>query len=117
MQRRARGASSCEEPNSVSPRMLAGLLDDASAADVCVNLCRRYIGVTEHRLDGAQVGAALDEVSRERVTQLVRRDVAGREPHAGAACVVAQRLPESLPRHRPTALGEEQRTLGGVADK
>ena len=87
----------------------------ARAADVRVDLRRRDVGVAEHRLHRAQVGAALDEVGRERVAQLVRRDVAAREPHAGASRVAAQQLPEPLARHRPAALGQEQRALGRIA--
>jgi hypothetical protein len=49
------------------------------------------------------------------VAKLVRRDVARREPYAGASRVIAQRLPECLARHRSATLGEEQRALRGVA--
>ena len=43
---------------------------------VRVNLCRREIGMTEHQLDHAKVGAALQKVRRERVAQHVRAQVA-----------------------------------------
>ena len=44
--------------------------------DVRVALGRRDVGVPEHLLDAAQVGAALEEVGRERVAQEVRVDAA-----------------------------------------
>ena len=37
-----------------------------------VDLRRRDVGVAEHRLHGAQVGAALEQMARERVAQHVR---------------------------------------------
>ena len=48
---------------------------------VRVDLRRRQIGVAEHHLDGAQVGAALEQVRRERVAQHVRAE---RARQAGA---------------------------------
>ena len=63
---------------------------EALPLNPCVNLRRRDIGVAEHRLHRAQIGAALDEVSRERVPQLVRRDLATGEPNSGGGCVAAQ---------------------------
>lgn len=42
--------------------------------DMCVDLSGREIGVTEHLLDGAQIGAILEQVRRKRVTQHVWRD-------------------------------------------
>ncbi len=35
------------------------------SGNVCVNLCGRDIGVPQHSLDDAQVGAAFDEMGRE----------------------------------------------------
>jgi hypothetical protein len=54
--------------------MLPRLLEHACAAAVRVDFGRRDLGVPEHRLDRAEVGAVLDEVRRERVAQLVRGD-------------------------------------------
>ena len=54
---------------------------------VRVELGRREIGVPEHLLHGAEVGAALEQVRRERVAQEVRVDAAGLEPGLlGEAC-------------------------------
>src|SRR5262245_39476213 len=81
---------------SPGARVLAGVLDHASLADLRVHLGGRDVGVAEHRLDGAQVGAVLEEVCGERVAQLVGRYVARRQPHIGATGMAAQRLPEPL---------------------
>ena len=51
------------------------LIVDAAHAlleDVRVDLRRGQIGVTEHHLNGAQIGAALEQMRRERVPQHVR---------------------------------------------
>src|SRR5262245_14034756 len=100
-QRPPHDASPCGETSSASARMLARLFDDTRATDLRVDLSRRDVGVSEHRLDGAQIGAALDEVGRERVTQLVRRDVAGGKSYTRAPRIVAKQLPERLARHGP----------------
>ena len=39
-----------------------------SVGDMRVNLGRRNVGVTEHLLDAAHVGAILDEVSRKTMS-------------------------------------------------
>jgi hypothetical protein len=46
---------------------------------VGVELRRREIGVAEHLLDGAQIGAAFEQVRREGVPQEVRMDAFGFE--------------------------------------
>src|SRR5258705_9938681 len=77
---------------------------------VGVNLRRREIGVAEHHLDGAEVGAALEQVRRERMPQHVRAE---RRGDAGAAPVRLQDLPEADARQpRPAAprVHEEPRT-------
>ena len=56
---------------------------------MCVDLGRRDVGVTEHRLHRTEVRSALDEMRRERVPELVGGDVAGRQAHTGAPRVVA----------------------------
>ena len=48
---------------------------------VRVDLRRRQVGVAEHHLNGAQVGAALEQVRRERMPQHVRAE---RRAEAGA---------------------------------
>ena len=51
---------------------------------VRVDLRRREIGVPEHHLDGAQIGAALEQMRRERMPQDVRTE---RAADAGATTV------------------------------
>jgi hypothetical protein len=43
-----------------------------AATHMGVDLGRREIRMTEHRLHGAQVGTALEQISRKRVSQDVR---------------------------------------------
>ena len=43
--------------------------------DVRVDLRRRQIRMAEHHLDRAQVGAALEQMRRERVAQHVRAEL------------------------------------------
>jgi len=50
-------------------------LREAVGADVRVDLRRADIGVAEHFLDGAEVGAAIVEVGGEAVPQHVGRHV------------------------------------------
>jgi hypothetical protein len=40
--------------------------------EVGVNLCGRNIGVTQHLLDGGDVGASLQEMRRKRMSQGMR---------------------------------------------
>ena len=72
--RRLRGARG-RGGAALGPRVEAAV-DGAqvTARQVGVDLGGADVGVAEHRLHGAEVGAALDEVGRERVAQLVRRD-------------------------------------------
>ena len=52
-----------------------GVVVDAAKSpgvDVRVHLCRRERAVTEQLLDGAQVGAALEQVRGKRVPEAVR---------------------------------------------
>ena len=44
---------------------------------VGVNLCCGDVGVAEHDLDAAQIGAVTQEIGRERVAQGVRADFFG----------------------------------------
>ena len=67
-------------------------------AHVGVDLRGREVGVAEHRLHRAQVGAAFEQVGREGVAQHVRRDALARDPRA--ARQLAQPREEVLPRHR-----------------
>lgn len=45
-----------------------------SRFDVRVNLRGRDVGVTEHFLNGAQIGAVLQQMRGETMTQRVRRN-------------------------------------------
>src|SRR5438552_12375832 len=75
-----------------------------------VDLRRRDVRVAEHRLHGAQVGAALEQMGGEAVAQRVRVDAL---LDACRARVSAEQLPESLPGHVAAARGDEE--VGGVA--
>ena len=79
---RARRAASAVtgSRSRAGPRMglpIGGL--EAAGRDVRVDLGRRQALVAEQLLDDAQVGAAVEQVRRERVPERVRRD-AVREP-------------------------------------
>ena len=67
------------------------------SVDVRVDLCGRERAVAEELLDRAQIGAALEEMSRECVPQAMRM----REHAANRRGIQA-----------PTARREEQRVLG-----
>src|SRR5688572_22225110 len=56
-----------------------------------INLRRRQIGMPEHQLNRAQVGAALEQMCRERVPQRVRAEGRG---ETGALRIDLQDLPE-----------------------
>src|SRR5690349_10834911 len=68
--------------------------------DVRVDLRRREVGVAEHQLNGAQVGAALEQMRRERMPQHVR---AQRARELRLAAVALQDLPESDAAHGAAA--------------
>src|SRR4030095_1908039 len=57
---------------------------------VGVNLRRRKVGVPEHQLNGAQVGAALEQVRGEGVPQDVRAE---HSRQAGGPAVLLENLP------------------------
>src|SRR5690348_12869278 len=69
--------------------------------DVRVHLRRRQRAVPEQLLDRAQVGAALEQVRREGVTQTVR---------------VWHETPKSARVQPPSARGEEQCVLGATRE-
>src|SRR5262245_28475589 len=73
--------------------------------DVRVDLRRGQIGMAEHHLNRAQVGAALEQMRRERVPHDVW---AQRAPQAGLASVALQNLPEADARQRSTAGVDEE---------
>ena len=55
-------------------------LSSPAVGHVGIQLGRGKIGVSEHLLDAAKVGAALEQMRRERVAEEVRMDAAGLEP-------------------------------------
>src|SRR5688572_25165782 len=55
-------------------------LATSSIGYVCVELGGGEVGVTEHLLDAAQVGAALEQVRRERVAEQMRVHAVRVEP-------------------------------------
>src|SRR3954465_8880246 len=81
---------------------------------VRVDLRRGQIGVTEHQLNRAQIGAALEEVRRERVPQDVRAD---RRRQSGGARVPFENLPEADAAQRPAARVEEQARRGAPLEQ
>src|SRR6266446_10587236 len=91
-----------------------------------IDLRRRDIGVAEHLLDAAQIGAVVEEMAGEGVAQHVRRDAPGID--AGEDGEVLEELAAAPPREmalrtarwkeeaRGLALGEElaaPRRIGG----
>src|SRR5436190_1369021 len=64
---------------------------EARLQHVRVNLRRRQVGVAEHHLNRAQVGAAFEQMRRKRVPQGVRAESAGQ---SGRRAVTLEDLPE-----------------------
>ena len=71
-------------------------LSQASFVNVGVDLSRRDICVTQHRLHRPQVGTVLEQMGCEAVPQNMRRQARNAESRA----VPLEDLPESLPRQR-----------------
>src|SRR5881394_3687078 len=87
----------------------------AAIADMRVELGRGEVGVAEHFLDAAQVGAAFEEVGCERVPEQVRVDALGveagflgkpaqDEEDAGAREATALRVEEELGTAAPVEM-------------
>src|SRR6058998_695714 len=72
---------------------------------VRVDLRRRDVDVAEHDLDRAEVGAALEQVARERVPEHVGRDAVA---EAGSVRGLPHDRPQGLPREAPAAGVHEQ---------
>src|SRR2546425_12417898 len=72
-----------------------------------VDLGRCDVGVAEHGLHGAQVGAALEQMAREGVAEHVRRHLG---PESGARRGAADDDPERLAREPPPPRGHEKAT-------
>src|SRR5574342_47907 len=66
------------------------------------------VGVAEHGLDRAEVGAVVQEMRRKRVTQGVRRD---RDGDARLSCVEFYPFPEHLPRDAPAFRAEDRKSV------
>src|SRR2546423_14152333 len=77
----------------------------ASARDVRVDLRRGDVGVAEHHLHGAQIGAMFEQMRGKRMPQHVRRDVRG---DAGVAGMLDDFHPERLPRHWAPKSGKKE---------
>ena len=77
-----------------------------AVGDMRVALGRAEIGVPEHLLHGTQVGAALEEVRRERVSEEMGVDATGLE--AGALGQLAQDEKGPGARQRATASVQEE---------
>src|SRR6478752_5120798 len=76
--------------------------------DVCIDLGRRDVRVAEHLLDGAEVGAAFEEMGGEGVAEGVRGN---RLRDAGAVDVAAEDFPCAHACERLAAGVEKQDTL------
>jgi hypothetical protein len=74
-----------------------------------INLGGRDIGVTQHDLHTAQVGATLEEMGGKTMTEHV-----GRQPveDAGIPAMGGQKLPEPLTGQAPAARGYEKVSAG-----
>src|SRR3546814_7692641 len=75
---------------------LVDQLDEAAAVDMRVNFGRRDVGVAEHQLQRAQIGAAFEQVRRKGVAQHMRADRGRVDP--GARGELAQHLEQSHAR-------------------
>src|SRR5687767_7473935 len=76
--------------------------------DVRVELSRRDVGVAQHLLDGAQIGAPLQQVRGERMPQRMRRYVLR---DAGPLDVLAKDLPRTHAGERLAARVQKQAPL------
>src|SRR5262245_3141847 len=77
---------------SMSRMVLVIDLAQSRLEHVRINLRRRQVGVTEHGLDRAQIGAALEQMGRERMPQHVRAEM---RAYAGLHAVALEQPPES----------------------
>src|SRR5438067_3074730 len=98
---------------TVSRPRVEAIVDAAQTRleDVRVDLRRRQVGVPEHHLDGAQIGAALEEVRGEGMPHDVRAEHA-RQLRAPA--VRFQNLPEADAAEWPAARVEKDTRRGAA---
>ena len=80
-------------------------LPTAPIGYVGVELGRGEVGVPQHLLDGAQVGAALEQVGRERMAQKVRMHALRLEPGLGGKASQDQKGART---GQPAAFGVEK---------
>src|ERR1700693_774559 len=66
---------------------------EAFAGDVGINLGGGNVGMPQHRLDGPEICAPLQEVRRERMAEGMRRE---RLLEAGLCRLFPENIPESL---------------------
>src|SRR5215813_8389200 len=83
------------------------IIDSAQARfeHVSIDLRRRQIGVTEHHLNRAKIGAPFEQVRRERMPHHVW---AQRARESGLDAVTLQNFPEADARQRPAARVDEE---------
>ena len=82
---------------------LAMNLAQALARDMCVKLGRADARMAKKLLDYAQIGAVFQKMRGERMTQHMRRDIAGdaaMAPLPAAATQLGQRFPQRLVEQR-----------------
>src|SRR5262249_39217844 len=91
-------------------------LPPAPVAHVCVQLGRSEVGMAEHLLDAAEVGAALEEMRRERMSEQVRVDPVRFE--AGALREAAEDQERSGSRQGASLrVQEELRAVAAVEER
>ena len=71
-------------------RLGIGLLHPLDT-DVCINLRCREAGVSQQRLDAAQIGTAIEQVCGEAMSQLMWRN---RDGNRGVSLVPSQDQPD-----------------------
>src|SRR5688500_13566756 len=87
---------------------LAVGLSNVVGGEVGINLGRGDVGVSEERLNAAQIGAALEQMCRKRVPKLMRRD---RLRDAHLSGVAQHEFPKTLARERPSPRREKERRM------
>ena len=80
-----------------------------SAVHMCIDLSRRDVRVSQHLLNGNEVGSTLEKMRGEAVPERVRRNPL---PDAGITHVPSEDLPRAHPAERPAVLVEEHDALG-----
>lgn len=97
----------------ISRMMRQYLAAQHRAVDMQVYLGRGYALMTEHLLDGAQVGSPLEQMGRKGVTQRVGRDVAA---YAGSHRQVSDYVVYHEARQLPSAAVEKEDVPVGWRD-